>query len=66
MQFTNGILESDGPTFVALGAVRDADGNCRITGEDAAWAALDLMTATCDGCLMEMKQMQDDARSGDR
>ncbi|AOK51280.1 hypothetical protein WT15_27590 [Burkholderia stagnalis] len=60
------ILELDGPTVVELGAVRDADGNYRITGEDAAWAALDLMTATCDGCLMELKQTQDDARSGDR
>ncbi|KVA09719.1 hypothetical protein [Burkholderia ubonensis] len=60
------ILESDGPTVVALGAVRDTDGNYRITGEDAVWAALDLMTATCHGCLMEMKQAQDDARSGDR
>ncbi|WP_164721329.1 hypothetical protein [Burkholderia stagnalis] len=46
--------------------MRGADGNYRITGEDAAWAALDLMTATCDGCLAEMKQAQDDARSGDR
>ncbi|KVP87256.1 hypothetical protein WJ95_16105 [Burkholderia ubonensis] len=60
------ILESDGPTVVALGAVRDADGNYRIIGEDAAWAALDLMTATCHGCLMEMKQAQDDARSAGR
>ncbi|KVO03203.1 hypothetical protein [Burkholderia ubonensis] len=60
------ILESDGPMVVALGAVRDADGDYRITGEDAVWAALDLMTATCHGCLMEMKQAQDDARSGDR
>ncbi|KWI59994.1 hypothetical protein [Burkholderia ubonensis] len=60
------ILESDGPTVVALGAVRDAVGNYRITGEDAVWAALDLMTATCHGCLMEMKQAQDDARSGGR
>ncbi|PCE30990.1 hypothetical protein [Burkholderia ubonensis] len=60
------ILESDGPTVVELGAVRDADGNYRITDEDAAWAALDLMTATCHGCLTEMKQAQDDARNGRR
>ncbi|RQS63491.1 hypothetical protein DID96_29905 [Burkholderia sp. Bp8963] len=59
------ILESDALTFKALGGVRDADGNYRIVGEDAAWAALATMTAACHGCLLEMKRVQDNVRDAD-